>query len=307
MRILLIGGTQFVGRAIAAEALARGHEVTVFHRGTNPADGLDGALVIHGDRDTDLSGLAAGEWDATVDVCAYRPGQVDSLAAALGTRGGRHVFISTVSVYAEDIAPNCDESARLVSLDALSGLDTDTCDITNEAYGPLKVLCEQRIGALHPDALVIRPTYVVGPRDHTMRFPAWVERIAAGGVVDAPEPRDNALQYIDARDQGTFVVDLLEQGVSGTFHTAAPPTTFGEMIDTLAAAVGGPDLEIRWVQPPPADAESGKYPLWSGLLSDSVLQMDPGAALGAGLSHRPLAQTATDTLAWLGARAVDPG
>jgi len=299
VRVLVIGGTQFVGRAIAVAALGRGHQVTTFHRGVSEPGGIPGADSVLGDRDLDLSGLGSGEWDATVDVTAYRPGQVDSLADALGGRGGRHALISTVSVYAADIAPGGDESSPLTSLAPLEGLDPATCPIDDATYGPLKVLCEARAGERHGDLLVIRPTYVVGPRDVTMRFPTWVRRLADGGAVEVPLPRESSMQHIDARDQAEFVVDLLERGVTGTFTSASPPTTFGAMVDDVAAAVGAADLELRWVTPDPALAEAGAFPLWAGPEPAGQLQLDPAAALAQGLSPRSLRATARDTLAWL--------
>lgn len=299
MRILMIGGTQFVGRAMAEEALARGHDVTLFHRGVSAPAGLDGTTSIHGDRDVDLSGLANGRWDATIDVCAYRPGQVDALAAALETRGGRHVFISTVSVYADDIAPNSDEDAPLASLAPIDGHDHATCDIDGATYGPLKVVCEQRVSAHYDNPVMIRPTYVFGPRDNTMRFPTWVQHFADGGIVDVPLPRDSSMQYIDSRDLASFTIDLIERDVTGTFHTAAPPTTFGAMVDDVAAAIGADDLQLNWVVADAALAETGEYPLWAGPEPAGQLQVDPAAAIAAGLTFRPLAQTARDTLEWV--------
>jgi 2'-hydroxyisoflavone reductase len=165
MRFLIIGGTRFVGRHIAESALERGHEVTVFHRGQTGADALPDATHVLGDRDHDLDRLAEGTWDVTVDACAYVPRQVDELAEALGGRGGRHVFISTVSVYDEPMPPNSDEDAPLATLD-----DPDTEVVDEHTYGGLKVLCERAVHRHHSDALVIRPTYVVGPHDYTHRF-----------------------------------------------------------------------------------------------------------------------------------------
>ena len=182
MRLLIIGGTQFVGRHIAEIALERGHQVTVFHRGKTNADAVPDAEHILGDRDSDLENLGDGHWDATIDVCAYVPRQVDELAEALGERGGKHVFISTVSVYAEPAPPDNDEDAPLA---ALSDPTTEVVD--GETYGGLKVLCEGAVSEHYTDAIVIRPTYVVGPHDYTHRFTYWVMRIADGGRVVAPD------------------------------------------------------------------------------------------------------------------------
>jgi len=304
MRILFIGGTRFVGLAIAREAIARGHDVTVFHRGTTIPDGLDGAEFLRGDRDGDTSALRGERvWDATIDVCAYRPHQVDRLAADLGERGGKHVFISTVSVYDQSIPAGCDETAPLASLEPLVGLDTATCEMTGERYGPLKVMCEQRVRALYVDALVIRPTYVIGPDDYTMRFPTWVQRISEGGVVQAPLPRENPMQYVDARDQAQFIISLLERGASGNFHTPVPAVTFESMLTTIVEAIGGADTTVEWVHPDESALQPLDFPLWAGPEPVGMMAMDPSAAIAAGLTFRPLAQTVRDTAEWLARRA----
>lgn len=294
MRILLIGGTRFVGKAIAVEAMRRGHEVTVFHRGNTH---LDGAQHILGDRDVDLSALIDGQWDATVDVCAYRPGQVEALLAALGDRAGRFCLISTVSVYDESIPAGSSESAALADTGAVES-DPAGVPLTGESYGPLKVLCERSALAGQPDALIIRPTYVIGPDDHTMRFPTWVRRIAAGGKVECPGPAGNAMQYVDARDQAAFVIDLLEQGRAGTFHCAAEATTFGEMLEAIATALDA-DAQLDWLDPAQATGRETDFPLWSGEHSTTMLQMNPSAAFAAGLRTRDLGDTVRDTAQWL--------
>ncbi len=167
MRILVIGGTRFVGKHIVAAALAAGHDVSVFHRGrTGPALFPEVEHLI-GDRDADLSALSTGTWDATVDTCGYVPRQVHALADALGERGGRYAFISSISAYAPPLGPGITEDAELIELP-----DPTVEEITGETYGGLKVLCEraahQRFGA---DTLIVRPTYVIGPDDYTWRFP----------------------------------------------------------------------------------------------------------------------------------------
>jgi len=176
MRILFIGGTKFVGRAMAETALDRGHEVTLLHRGRTQPSGkaFEAAEHLQADRDGDLSVLAGREFDATIDVCAYVPRQVDRIAEALDGRGGHHVFISTMSVFADTDAPGLDEDSKLATLE-----DPSTEEVTAETYGGLKVLCEKHAASAYGDALtVIRPTYVIGPHDHTGRFTWWVRRIA---------------------------------------------------------------------------------------------------------------------------------
>ncbi|MFL6178994.1 MAG: NAD-dependent epimerase/dehydratase family protein [Actinomycetes bacterium] len=297
MRLLIIGGTQFVGRHIAEMAIARGHEVTVFHRGRTNADAVPEAEHIFGDRDQDLEQLAGRQWDATIDACAYVPRQVHQLAGALDGHGGRHVFISTVSVYAEPAPPNIDEDAELTTLD-----DPTTEDVTGETYGGLKVLCEQAIAEHYDDAIVIRPTYVVGPYDYTHRFTYWVNRIAQGGRVVAPELPGYQIQVIDARDQARWIVELLEQGDSGTFHTVSPPPpfSFADMLNTIADAVAPVGTQIVPVEPGflmDHGVDGSALPLWyPSREPDAGLSCDPSRAAAHGLTTRTLSETVIETL-----------
>ena len=305
MRILIIGGTRFVGRHLVAAAIARGHQVIVLHRGVE-CSGAPGAEHLHADRDADLGVLAGRDWDATVDVCAYWPRQVASLADALGERGGRYALVSTVSVYADAPEPGLDEQAPLV---APLGLDGSAPPIDMETYGGLKVGCEHVAEQRHAgQLLVIRPTYVVGPHDPTARFPYWVDRLARGGAVLCPGSPDAPFQYIDARDLAAFTVGLLEAGDEGTFHVVHPPApyAFADLLEGMRAAIAPAGTVLEWV-PSEWLVERGvtpaMLPLWTG--SDDpefALAMDPARAVAAGLRVRTLAETAADTLAW----ASDP-
>jgi nucleoside-diphosphate-sugar epimerase len=299
MRILIIGGTVFVGRHITEAAIAAGHEVTVFHRGRSGADLFPEVTHLTGDRNADLSALegsvlATGEWDATIDVCAYFPRQVAMLADALGGRGGRYVYISSTSAYKTPVSSGFDEDAPLAEL-----ADPATEEITDETYGGLKVACERLAAELFGEEriTVVRPTYVVGPHDYSGRFTWWVERIARGGHVLAPGPKDGPIQVIDARDMGRWIVSLAERAVAGTFHAVspAPPFGFGDMLEAIAAEVGPSGTKLTWVD---ADfliefgenAES--IPLWPGGDSESDINTaDPSRAYAAGLAPRPLSQT----------------
>lgn len=298
MRLLIIGGTQFVGRHIAEIALERGHQVTVFHRGKTNADAVPEAEHILGDRDHDLDNLADGHWDATIDVCAYVPRQVHELASALGSRSGRHAFISTVSVYAEPAPADADEDAPLVGL-----ADPATEVVDGETYGGLKVLCEQAVAQHYSDALVIRPTYVVGPHDYTHRFTYWVNRIADGGRVVAPELGDYGIQVIDGRDQARWMLELLERGESGTFHTVSPPPpfTFAQMLQTIVDAVGPDGTEIVPVDPAfliEHGVGSSDLPLWyPSLEPDPGMNCSPARAVAHGFETRTLTDTVRETLA----------
>jgi 2'-hydroxyisoflavone reductase len=295
MRILVIGGTRFVGHAMAEAAIGAGHDVTLLHR--NPTDELPEATHLLADRDGDLSVLSDGQWDATIDVCAYVPAQVRRLHEALGDRGGHHLFVSTVSVYQEPPGPDADEDATLFDVPA-----EDTEEVTNETYGPLKVACERAAReAYGDDALaLIRPTYVVGPRDMTARYPWWPLRAARGGPMIAPGPLDAPMQCIDARDMGAWTVRLAEDRVSGAFTAARPWTTFGALLDETVEAI---DSDARLV---PVDGdwlvEQGvdgmQLPLWTEGGPEWSLAMATGRAAAAGLTHRPFAEVVRDTLAW---------
>lgn len=310
MRILVVGGTRFIGRHFVAHAIGRGHEVTVLHRGVGCA-GAPHAEHLHADRDGDLGVLAAGRrWEATIDVCAYWPRQVAHLADALGERGGRHALISTVSVYADPTTPGLDEQATLL---APLGLEGSTPPIEPHTYGGLKVGCEQVARQRHEGSLlVIRPTYVIGPHDHTGRFPYWVARLARGGTVLCPGSSDAPMQYIDARDVAAFLVGLLEGGDEGTFHTVCPaaPYSFADMLEVVRAEVAPPGTRLEWVPSgwlAAAGVSAGQMPLWTG--SDEpefALAMDPDAAIAAGLLTRPLAESARDTFDWLRGPSVGP-
>jgi len=303
MRILIIGGTRFVGRHIAAAAMERDHQVTLFHRGRTGPDVLPQAEHLLGDRDASeaLAALALREWDATIDTCGYVPRQVRALGAALGTGSGRYVFISSVSVYRPPASPGYTEDAPLIEF-----ADPAVEDVTAETYGGLKVLCERAaLDAFGTDVLTIRPTYVVGPHDHTWRFPRWVRRIADGGEVLAPGPAEDPAQVIDARDMAAWIVHLVERELEGTFHAASPPPPFswGQLLDVLVEAVGPPGTALTWVD---GDFLRGEglgqrdLPLWTGGDADRFMSAaDPGAAYVTGLSPRPLEDTAHDTLDWI--------
>jgi 2'-hydroxyisoflavone reductase len=303
MRILIIGGTRFVGRHVVEQALDRGHDVTVFHRGRT-GGGLfqarDGVQVLTGDRDSDLSALTGGEWDATVDTCAYVPGQVQELADALGERAGHYLIVSSVSAYRTPERAGYTEDAPLAELD-----DPTVEDVTPETYGGLKVLCERAaVDRFGPGTAIVRPTYVVGPDDYTWRFPWWVARMARGGEVLAPGPADAPAQVIDVRDMAAWMVGLLEQKESGPFHAAspAPPFSWGQLLEAIRDAVAPPGTALTWVEDEfllGEGLDDGSLPLWSGGDPDVLMMAaDPARAFGTGLQPRPLADTVRDTWAW---------
>jgi len=277
--------------------------VAVLHRGGTEADPLLAAEHLHADRDDDLSVLAGRSFDATVDVSAYWPRQVRALRAALDDRGGHHVFISSVSAYAEPAEPGADETTPLAELDAP---DLDALEMSGETYGGLKVACERAALAAygHDAVTIVRPTYVVGPYDYTGRFPWWVDRLARGGTVLCPGPPEAPLQLIDARDQAGWLLGLVESRTTGAFHSCwpAPPWSMADMIDAVSAQVSPPGTEPVWVPAEPlvaAGVDGAALPLWSEGTCENALALDPSAAVRTGLSPRPLAETVHDTWLWM--------
>jgi len=252
MRILMVGGTSFVGRHLTETALTAGHTVTIANRGRSNPGLFPEAERIRIDRSPDgpdLHGLHGRDFDATIDVCAYRPGQVRALAHALDGRGGRHLQISSVSAYADPVPHGADETAPLAQLPAQEARDPDATTMTDATYGPLKAACEQAAVELFgaQATTVVRPTYVVGPHDPTGRFTWWLDRVARGGVLLCPGPREASLQIIDARDQNAWALGLLERGVTGAFHACspAPPWSLGDLVDAVADALAA-EVDARW-------------------------------------------------------------
>jgi 2'-hydroxyisoflavone reductase len=297
MRILIIGGTAFVGRHVAQAATDSGHEVTLFNRGRTAPGLFPQATHLTGDRNSDLSALADGRWDATVDICAYFPRQVRSLAHALNGRGGRYVFVSSVSAYSGSVARGFDESGPLCDV-----TDPDAETVTEQNYGGLKVACEQAAASLFgANTTTIRPAYVIGPYDHLYRFTWWVRRLARGGQVLAPGEPSDPIQLIDARDLGRWTILLLERSISGTFHAVspAPPFGFGQMLEVIAAEVAPPSTHLTWVEGEfltSQGVDGSALPLWPGGSGEAVNlnTADPAAAYSAGLAPRPLRETVAD-------------
>jgi len=296
VRILIIGGTRFVGRHITEAALAGGHEVALLHRGMTGTDAFPAATHLLADRNGDLEVLLGTAWDATIDVSAYRPRQVNAVAEALGGGVGRYVFISSVSVYKAPERPGYDETAPVHTLPPGAVPET----VTEENYGALKVACERAaFDHFGPSTLVLRPTYVIGPWDHIGRFTYWVQRMMRGGEVLSPGYPDRAIQVIDARDHAAFALHGVESGLSGTFHTACPTMPFGALLETIAAEVAPAGTKLTWVDPDfllDAGEDGETIALWyAGDEADALVNTaDPTAAIKAGLTLRPLADSIRD-------------
>ncbi len=300
MRILIAGGTSFVGRAIAWSALRQGHEVTVINRGITPNDLPESVERLVGDRHGDLSSLAKRSFDATVDTVAYRPSDVVALADALHGRGGHHLQISSISAYSDPPLPDLVESSAELWPD--TDLDLEG-PITGETYGPLKAACERAAGELFGEPLtIVRPTFVIGAFDATLRFPYWVERVRRGGDVAVPGPRTNFMQYVDARDLADFSVGLLVNAVTGAFHAAGPTPAdyFVAMVEQIAQHVAPAGTTIHEVEAQrviSAGLES-KFPLWSGEKSENAMAVDNSLAIENGLTLRELNDSVDEVAAW---------
>ena len=288
LRILVLGGTQFVGRAVVETALARGHEVTLFNRGQTNPDLFPGVEKLRGDRSRDLSALAGREWDAAIDVAAYVPRVVELAVQQLESHVERYVFVSSVSVYADQSVPQFEESR----LEALG----DPEDMSPESYGARKAACEAvSRSAFGERATIVRPGLIVGPHDATDRFSYWPKRIAEGGRVLAPGSPDDPVQFIDVRDLGAFIVHLAETGRGGTFNATGRTIPLSAFL-AACTQVTGADAELVWV--PTAELLAAGLDPWMGVPLwiaapgwEAANRVPIDRALEAGLEFRPLEDT----------------
>jgi 2'-hydroxyisoflavone reductase len=311
MKLLVLGGTVFVGRHIVERALARGDEVTLFNRGRHGSELFPEVEKLRGDRDGDLRPLAGRAWDAVVDTSGYFPRIVGASARALADRVEHYTFVSSGSVYSDTARPGIDEGAPVHTLPPAAPEEL----ATPEAYGAFKALSEQAAEQAMPGrVLSVRAGLIVGPHDPTNRFTYWVTRIVRGGHVLAPEPRDQPVQIVDARDLADWILRLADRRAAGVFNAAGPerPYTLEELLIGICAAVES-DAQLVWVderflaeagveafQDLPLWLAPGSHPELAGFLA-----VDVSRALAAGLRFRPLAQTVRDTLAW--AQLESPG
>jgi 2'-hydroxyisoflavone reductase len=298
MRVLVLGGTQFLGRAIATHARAAGHDVTCAARGvsgTVPA----GVRFVKIDRDAadGLAPLTGEAFDAVIDVSRH-PGQVRRAVAALKHRAAHWTFVSTGSVYADNRTPG--QRADTAPLKTPTAPDVEHG--TEATYGNAKLACEQAVGA---DAFICRAGLIVGPEDPTGRFTYWPARLARGGEVLAPGAPDDPVQVIDVRDVAQWIVRCTEIRFIGTYDCVGTPLPRGEFLTTCARAVGH-DCTFTWVDSAFLAAQGvnpwagpRSLPLWV-MLPERVglMTRDPAPARAAGLTARNLAETVRDTLAW---------
>lgn len=301
MKLLILGGTLFLGRHIVESALRDGHEVTLFNRGQHNPELFPDVEKLRGDRDGGLDSLRGRTWDAVIDTSGYVPRVVRASAELLAGAVGRYVFISSISVYPDHSRP-VDEDSPVGVLE-----DESTEDYKGEAYGPLKVLCERAVEeALPGRTLVIRPGLIVGPHDPTNRFAYWPRRVARGGEVLAPAPPEKSVQFIDARDLADWTLRMADSGATGVFNASGPdyPLSMGALLEECRRTLGG-DARLAWVDEKfllENNVEAwSELPLWITDEHPSMryfMEANCGRAIKAGLTFRPLAETVRDTFEW---------
>jgi 2'-hydroxyisoflavone reductase len=300
MNLLVIGGTRFVGRHLVEAALQRGHNVTLFNRGKN-ASVFPNVEQIHGDRDKNVSALEGKSFDAVIDTCGYIPRHLQMTADVLRDVP-LYVFISTISVYADPIPIHADENATLARLEQA------TEEVTNESYGPLKVLCENVVNDAFPNrALIVRPGFIVGPYDPTDRFSYYSYRVSKGGEMLAP-PTNTPMQFIDARDLAIWTTTATEQSLTGRFNVVTPADsmTFGQVLET-AKAITKAGTKFIYVDDAfiAAHEEAQGLPMYVPEEQQAWGRVSSQKAVNAGLTFRPLETTIKDTLEWLYTRPDD--
>jgi 2'-hydroxyisoflavone reductase len=306
MKLLILGGTRFLGRGLVDAALAANHEVTLFNRGQSNPDLYPDIEQLRGDRDGGLAALHGRQWDAVIDTCGYVPRLVRDSAELLAVAVEHYTFISTLSVYAESALIGMNEGAPLGTL-----ADETVEAVTGDTYGPLKVLCEKAAtAAMNGRALLVRAGLIVGPHDPTDRFSYWPYRVAQGGEALAPGQPDAPVQLIDVRDLAEWTIRATEARLSGPYNVTGPDDilTMGQTLETCRY-VAGSDTTFTWVSDSFLLAhEVAPYtemPLWVPESYAGFNTVDCRKAIAARLTFRPLGDTVRDTLAWLRTRPRD--
>lgn len=301
LRILILGGTGFIGPHMVREALRRGHTVELFNRGRTNDELFPDLKTLIGDRNNDLDALQGQTWDVVIDNSGYVPRHVADSARLLSKAASHYIYVSSISVYADFGAP-MDEDAPLATMD-----DETVEEVTGETYGPMKALCEQRAAReFGADRLaVLRPTYICGPGDHTDRYSYWPVRTMRGGDMLWPGTPDDEIQIIDVRDLANFAVDVAEQHTTGIYNTVTPVGTF-TMGDLLAdsLAVTAADTTPVWVDydflEENGATEGNALPIWPPPEPEyaHAARVSGKRAAAKGLHNRPTRETARDTIRW---------
>ena len=308
LNILILGGTGFTGPFQVEYALKRGHKVTLFNRGKRPSPEWPAAVEqLHGDRNTgDLAALKGRKWDVCIDNPTSLPFWVRDAGQVLKGNVGHYLFISTISVYADGSRPGINENSPLAQYkgkDAMAETQqTLRADIEN-LYGPLKALSEAEAHKqFGKNVTIVRPGYIVGPRDETDRFTYWPHRVAQGGEILVPGDGNDPIQIIDGRDLGEWMIRLAEAGTTGTFNACGPdyPLSMDAMLYGCQAVTGG-GMTLTHVSPAFLDEQQVGLPIWVPSKDNPYAgygAVSNERAIAAGLTFRPLATTVQDLLAW---------
>ncbi|RMD97686.1 MAG: epimerase [Deltaproteobacteria bacterium] len=299
MKILILGGTRFLGRHLVAAALEAGHEVTLFHRGRTNPDLYPELERIIGDRDGDLSRLAKRTFDAVIDTCGYHPRLVGAAAAFFAKRASHYTFISSVSVYRDFSKEGLREEAEVATVE-----DPEDETVTPARYGGLKALCEAAAEAAMPGRVLhLRAGLLVGPFDPTDRFTYWPMRIARGGEILAPGSPEDPIQFLDARDLARWTIEMAARSVVGVYNVVGPARreTRRAFLEQCCRIVGREAI-FTWI-PEAFLCEAGvlpftEMPLWVPAATSGLLAVDPSRALAAGLRPSPWEETIRDTWQW---------
>lgn len=333
MKLLIIGGSRFLGRHLVTASLAHDHEVTLFNRGQSSSEDPAGVETIRGDRNTDLAKLGGRRWDAAIDTCGLFPRPVAAAAQTLSSSINSYVFISSQSVYANVSTEGVDEDAPLKALTSeqlqraneLESSGQTSAAALGDLYGGLKALCERAAEEVMPGRVLnLRPGLIVGPYDYTDRFTYWVARVARGGEVLVPGRPDYAVQFIDARDLAEWIVTMIEKKLSGIYNANGLPgkLTMQDLLEASKVASGS-NAQFTWVDEKflldEKVAAWSEMPLWLPEEAAPHLKgfmfVNTDKAVAAGLTYRPISETIRDTLIWYRAEhandqlkaGIDPG
>jgi 2'-hydroxyisoflavone reductase len=308
LRLLILGGTGFIGPHFVEVLRAQGHKLTLFNRGKRNPGLFPDVEALTGDRNGKLEALQSRDWDVVIDNSGYRPREVKLTADLLKDHVQHYIFVSSISAYANLSTPGIDEDYELATLK-----DPAAEEITDETYGGLKAACERIVEQTYGARwAVIRPTYIVGPGDTSDRFTYWPVRTARGGEMLAPGTAGDPIQFIDVRDLADFMRICVEQRVSGRYNLCNPAgaTTMGELLDT-SKRIAKSDAKFVWVG---ADfllahkaVESGEIPIWAPTTGESAgaSLVSSARAISKGLRFRDLSTTVADTLAWHSKRPAE--
>ena len=311
-KVLILGGTGFIGPHFVDALTAGGHTLALFNRGKRDPEVKPGIEQLLGDRNGQIDALKGRDWDVVIDNSGYTPSQVKATADLLKDHVQKYIFISSIAVYADFAKAGIDEDYKLATLK-----DPATEEVNGETYGGLKVLCEKVVETTYGKrAIIIRPTYIAGPGDPTDRFTYWPVRVSKGGEMLAPGTASDPFQYIDVRDLAGFMRTCVEKDVDGRFNLCGPQgaVTMGSLLDE-AKRITRADTRFVWASPEFLEeneiigekAQGNFLPIWQAPMGDQagLLLVSPARAVKKGLNFRSLETTIRDTLEWQKKRPED--